>query len=94
MISVSGLGSHLSHKCWVLDLESHLKGLGSWVSGPTYEIGPGSRVSDPSESPGSRVSLFGYAILTCLFIKDRFDLRVCVVNRTHVLLFALLLTCT
>ena len=33
---------------------------GSRVSGPTYEMGPGSSVSDHTKSLGSRVPLFGY----------------------------------
>ena len=72
MISVSGLGSHLSHECWVLDLGAHFKGPGSRVSRPTYEMDPGSRVSGPSESPGSRVPLLGYAITRLPFYKRSF----------------------
>ena len=42
-------------------------GFGSRVSGPTYEMVPGSRVSGLGSHQQSRVQLFGYA-----FFKGRF----------------------
>ena len=43
---VPGFGSHLCD--------------GFRVSDPTYEMGPKSRVSGPTNSPGSRTPPFGY----------------------------------
>ena len=52
--------------------EIHFKGHESWVPGPTFRVtvptymmGPGSWVSSLTNSSGSRVPLFGYALI-CL----------------------------
>ena len=71
-LTFSGLGSHFQGPgsrisgpplSWVPGLESQVPPLGSWVSspGPIYELGPGFRVSGPTNSPGSQVPLFRYA---------------------------------
>ena len=41
----------------------------SWVPGPTFEMDPGSWVSVPTNRPGSRVPLFGYALKTDNFLQ-------------------------
>ena len=61
-IHFQGLRSRVPPMSWVPGLRSRISPSRSRVSvsGPTYEMGLGSQVSDPTKSPMFRVPLFGY----------------------------------